>query len=331
MTATVEDCKFTPREHASFLADFLRAEQSLNGPDAHLVALGPLLRDQPLEERIWRCGCYAAVYNAPGAEAIWSALSYEAAQRDPNAVADWLRSNWANLPIRKERRAVRTPEKMTACLQSYLVWQARRPTSMWSDPSAYETIWTSADQIYGMGRYVKIKLLEAFRRHAGAAFELHDIRASGGHSPREMLALLYPQYATELLGGDRSYNCHIAEMCARWIKEELDERHDVQASFFETQVVLCEYKTCYGRHQYPGRTLDSELSHWHKAKLIGHEARYLEARKECFPNVALGELGGWEGRRVELHDVLRDHGYMWCDTRYDYQLSRECLADPVRR
>ncbi len=322
---------FTPREHTAYLADFLRAEQTLNGPDAHLVALGPLLRDQSLEERIWRCGCYAAVYNAPGAEAIWSAISYETARRNPETIPDWLECNWANLPIRKERRAVRTPKKMSACLQSYLKWQARRPEVMWSDPNGYETIWASTDEIYGMGRYVRIKLLEAFRRYTNGAFELQDIRANGGHSPRAMLALLYPRYVPELLGGDSRSNCKIAEMCAAWVKEELAERHDVHASFFEIQVALCEYKSCYGRNQYPGRTLDSELGHWYKAERIGHEAQYLEARKELFPHVALGELQGWKGRRDALHDCLKIHGYMWVDTQYDYLASRGRLADPVKR
>jgi hypothetical protein len=323
---TVEE--FTPREHFHFLAEFLAYEQALNGPDGHLVTLGPLLAGASLEERIWRCGLYAAVYNVPTAEAIWQQWSFERALRHREDFRAWVVDTFPRFSLRRERRAVRTPAKFAACVESLLEWIPHRP-GLWDDEDGYETAWVSTANIYGMGRYIRIKLLEAFHRHAGAAFQLGDIRASGGHSPRAALAMLYPRYEPELTGGDTKSNCAAAEMCARWAREELSERHGLEASWFELQVALCEYKSEYNRNQYPGRTLDSELVHWEKARALGHESRFLDARAQLFPAEALGERQGWSGRRKDLHECLRTWGYTWSDTKYSYHLSKDDLSRPI--
>jgi hypothetical protein len=88
--------------------------------------------------------------------------------------------------------------------------------------------------------------------------------------------------------------------------------------------MLCEYREAYeDHHQYPGRTLDQELDYQDSDAATywlakGYPTGLWQARKELFPDVALGETQGWSGIRHDLSRWLRDRGVNWSDTLYDY-------------
>lgn len=332
----------TPQEQERFFAEFVTAERASGGPDPHLkLAVECARRADTIAEGMWRLACYVAVYNVPGARAIWDKWPFDAVRGAEPALEPWIAEHWAGIPFRRERRAVRTATKLAAHLISLHRWLAELPGKPWLYTGDYEAAWEDADPIWGQGRYMRYKFLEALHRYAELPIRVGDLRPRGGTSPREALALLYPQYGRELRGNDRPENLEAANMCGAWARETLAERYGIDIDWYELQATLCEYKQSWlGQSQYPGRAQDSELAHWHKAAAYwGWDRRQgkqpddmlLTMRKRLFPARALGERNGWDGRREELGIVLTAFGYTWSDATYDYWATVENgLANPVR-
>lgn len=322
---------FTTEEHWRFLTEFVREETALGGPDPHLATLGPMLRDCDHAERTWRCCLYASGYNIPLAEVIWGEWPYDRAWRTPADLEWWVRQNWAKFILRRERRAVRTPEKFARMLLSMLEWMKDPGTTALWGTDDFAQAWHSTGKIYGLGRYVQQKLIEALVRHAEAPFAQDDIRARDGTSPREGLALLWPGNTEFLLrGGNGPVNLNIIEDLAKRTKDRLAEQ-GVVIDYFQLQVVLCEYKKSWQGKQYPGRTHDTELRYWRATQEAwgGFESAMLGARAEVFPEYVLGEKNGWWRQREELEDCLPVHRYTWSDRLYDFWHST--AANPMPR
>lgn len=336
MTTVVQETgEFTTQDHWRFLGEFVREEKALGGPDPHLATLGPMLRDCDLEEKVWRCLLYASGYNIPLAEAIWQTWPYPKAVRErgrSSLLADWVHVNWPKFTLRRERRAVRTPEKFSRMLESMLSWSLERETlEMVQWGTDFELAWRSTSRIYGLGRYVQQKLIEALCRHVGAQFNQDDIRAKDGHSPREGLALLFPySEATLTRGGNSPEILAIVDDVADRVKLYLDNSK-TPVSYFELQVVLCEYKKSWQGKQYPGRTHDTELRYWRDARSKWGDfgEAMLAARAEVFPRYVLGEENGWWRQREELEAALPVYRYTWSDRLYDYWAST--VENPMPR
>lgn len=304
-----------------------------------MTATGWLVRDEPRAERLWAAGCYIAAYNVPAAEILLRYWPAESVRLYPDQLPEWLRQNWPGIPFRRERRAVRTPNKLATFLVSYERWLRGWENREWlsggllSPEEAYETGWKDVQRVYGLGRYVALKILEFMRRYCEAPIELPDLRARGGWSPRAGLALLFPNEAATLQGNDSAANVARANALAERGRDVLRSSYNVALDRYEMQVLLCDYKqSAIGRRQYPGRSQDSEMEHAAKAAVHWGDQNHLwAARQACFPEWALGEFNGWEGVREELGHVLADFGYTWSDALYDWKESRDDLAAPVTR
>jgi hypothetical protein len=320
---------FTTEEHWRFFTEFIAEEKALGGPDPHLATLGPMLRACPPNEKIWRCCLYASGYNIPLAEAIWNVWPYERASVWVSDLRAWVFANWSKFGLRRERRAVRTPEKFTRMLLSMLDWMKDPAAAGLWQGGTFEEAWKSTGQIYGLGRYVQQKLIEALVRHTGAPFAQDDIRAKDGTSPREGLALLWPGNEPFLLrGGNGPVNIRMIDDLAARTGARLAEQ-GVNVSWFELQVVLCEYKKSWQGKQYPGRTHDTELRYFREAQQAwgGFQSDMLHARAEVFPEVILGEKRGWWRQREELEAALPIYRYTWTDRKFDFFHST--VANPM--
>lgn len=320
---------FTTEEHWRFFTEFIREEKLLGGPDPHLATLGPMLRNQSPNEQIWRCCLYASGYNIPLAEAIWTHWPWERAANDFGGLQDWTHLHWSKFTLRRERRAVRTPEKFSRMMLSMLEWIASPESNALWQGASFEEAWRSTGKIYGLGRYVQQKLIEALVRHTGAPFKQDDIRAKDGTSPREGLALLFPVGAEVLRsGGNGPEALEIVNDMAEKTKLYLASA-EVPVTWFELQVVLCEYKKSWQGKQYPGRTHDTELRYFRdaQAKWGGYESTMLTARAEVFPEVILGEKRGWWRQREELEAALPVYRYTWTDRKFDFFHST--VANPM--
>ena len=323
---------FTVEQHWQYFVEFVRLERAVGGPDPHMVLVGHMSRDVSEMERLWRAGCYVGVYNVPAAEVIWRSWSWEGiVAQGPVDLTRWLRTHWSGIPTRRERRCVRSPEKLARFLLEYAAWI---PT-VWPEirSSSYQEAWNRCQEVYAMGRYATMKLLEFWHRYCGFPQPMPDIRARGGMSPRQTLALLMPEHK-DLFLDDAASSVGKVEVLAEEARSNLRIQHGFDLDHFLFQVLLCDYRqSCEGQRQYPGRSHDSELDY--RRVVEDHfgaavETEMLTARQQLFPAVALGErvVGGWTGVRKELGRVLRLHGYTWSDVKFSYPATKD-LAHPI--
>lgn len=301
-------------DHWKYFKEFAWYEILTGGPDPQLATVNAMSSGVSFHELVWRAGCYVSVYNVPGAEVLWRNWPYEKALLNHGIPEPWLESVWENIPTRFERRCIRRPEWLAKFLSDYIGWMGNLP-----DTKDYETWWQSCQTVKFMGRYVAIKLLEFLHTYANLVDTVPDIRAKGGWSPVKTLGLLE---------GRQIDTVEDAEQTAARLRTRLFEENGLTVSFFQLQVLLCEYRESYeGRRQYPGRSLDSELNYLSKIKNFwegeGLISEMPAARKAAFPNRCLGELNNWQTVRKELGKTLRDHGYTWSDFIYKYQPDME--------
>jgi hypothetical protein len=322
---------FAP-DHWRQMAEFCKAEMAVGGPDPHMKLIGHMSRECSWEERVWRGGCYVGVYNVPAAEKLWTFWSPDQVHARPAALATWLAEYWAGLPLRRERRSVKSPEKLAYFLQTFALWLAEDAKRTIGVGVPYETAWNSVQTVYALGRYSAIKLLQYFYLFCEYPRPLYDIRAPGGWSPREALTLLFPERTAGLTGDDSFENIVLSEATAITAQGRFAKEFGLALDFFHLQVLLCDYKQSWsGRRQYPGRSNDSELEYHGKvAARFGPSTNMFTSRQALFPKEALGEIQGWAGVRKELGTTLRDHGYTWSDMTYDYTKMKD-LDKPVRR
>lgn len=328
---------FSTEDHWRFYAEFATYERWAGGPDPHIALVGELGKDLRILERVWRGGCYAAVYNAAFAEMIWRDWPLESVflPKKPPRLDKWLVSNFPKIITRRERRTVRRPEYMLEFLTGYRQLVLKWPTLMrqctGTPEENFEIVWAAALEVPRLGRYIAIKLLEYFRRYCDAPIRHPDIRAKGGYFPREMLSHLWPEHAVVAEHDDSPAILELAERLARDTQSRMRDV-GVDLNMFEVQVLLCDYKQSWkGRRQYPGRSIDSEMVYALKAEeLWGVKSRIWPTRLELFPKETLGEVGGWPGVREELGYVLAKHRYTWSDRFYDYPATVN-LAFPLKR
>jgi hypothetical protein len=333
-------------DHWQNFADFCRLEMAIGGPGPHMKLTAKMceLDGCDWEETAWRGLCYLGVYNVPTAEQIWNIWPFQKAVLEREQFLPWFTEHWAGITMRRERKSARSPIKMAQYFETAAIWLSvlsdkRNYGAGWisgegaSSRQRYELAWNDTQEsIYSMGRYIGFKYLEYGIQYLDFPIELFDIRAKGGWSPRVMLAILWPEQIQMLLGGDSPEEIAIVDEYAAKTKVQIKENYGIDLSYYNLQVLLCDYKQCYvGKRQFPGRSQDSEIAYRKKIESYwGGNTRMWEARAKAFPKQVLGELNGWDCVREDLGKVLYDYGYMWSDLIYDYNLSKNRLAIPVK-
>lgn len=331
--------EYPPAWQMEKLSEFTAYKAEIGEPSPHMAIVVHLTEGLPMAERLWRGACYLNAYSVGTAEKLWEAWPYERAAAAPVEMGEWIAANWAGFHTRTERRCVRSPAKFIRAQLDLVDWvrnaEVRLATTQpFDDPrDEYDSWWAEAEKVIFFGRYINIRLLEYVNRlRPGRGLDLYDIRAIGGWSPIRALTMFRPEQSAELLTGAEEPVNRIAEDVLR----ELRGMSGTKAlSYYVFAAMLCEYREAYeDRHQYPGRTHDQELEYSTSTKFEHWDTAphaIWDARRAIFPAVALGELSGWGGIRHDLSRTLRDHGYNWVDTRYDWAASDGRLAEPVRR
>lgn len=325
-------------KHRKLFSEFLLYETVSGGPDPQIPLVAEICRLDHADwmERLWRAGCYIAVYNVPFAEVLWQEWPLQRMINERRSLPSWLTVNFHRIVTRTERKTVRRPEWMNEYLQSYYRFMMDiLPVLIYDSASMnakerYLLFWDeSIREIKRYARYVALKLLESYRLYCAIPLEAPDIRPKDGWSPMKTMSWLFPEHRELLLSGDNT-KLEDVNMLVEELQNILKETYHVETDLFHLQVALCEYRESYeGRRQYPGRSHDSELGYYHKAQARWeYNSRFLEARSNIFPKRHLGELCGWEGARNILGTVVSDYGYTWTDLLYDY-VNTLSFAQPV--
>lgn len=341
MVAPIKETYFTPEEHLRFFGEFVTGVMQTGGTTPHMLLAVEAARGHDLRERLWRGGCYAFVYNIPYAELLWQ--SWGPGEWKYDELVGWLTTEWKGIRLRKERKAVRSPEKLARCMTSYAEYIDMIPKREWylsedMDPKTrYITAFDDmCNSVYGMGRYIVIRWLEFAKRSLEKDLSMYDLHPKDGEHPRKALALMYPEYHDELMGGNDAETLEIVNDVVEYARQDLKEFHNVDVDHYTMQSLLCEYKqSVLAMKQYPGKSIDTEVNYWDK--LVDYwgdnwaaDSKFWEYRKNIFPSFALGEEQGWRGVRDELGKVLREHHYTWSDYLYDYAATTD-FSNPVRR
>ena len=325
-------------DHWQMFSEFCRYETAVGGPSPHAKMVGEMIRGLPVQEQVWRIGCYGGVYNTGGALALWTNLDRtDVITMGEEELRAWLEDHWKGLPFRRERRAVRTPVKLAKYLRSYAMVSRDWPDRDWWVGAAtvphYEAGWKDVQKVYGVGRYIAIRMLEMFS-WLGSGTVAYDMRSDDAWSPRRTLALLLPSLSRVLNEDTTRAGNAAAETIARTTLDRLAAEFDVNLTIYELQVMLCEYRqSIISKRQYPGRSIDSEVRYLIEAEAYWGESIAepgWQVRKTLFPDVSLGEVHGWDKPREELGAVAADYGYTWSDLIYDFPASHD-LSKPVRR
>jgi hypothetical protein len=333
----------TDPEQLQSFAEFSRLKLAVGGPDVHMHEACKMLEQSPwLRERAawWLCTYLTFCSVPPALLMIANWPDPRNVVDQPEQVLDWIRAHWAGLPIRTQRRPVRSPPKLAKSLSDFAAWSLTDAPRL--GQMTYEEAWTSlAVGVKYCGRYVLIKTLEAFRRVTGHEHLVPpDIRPAGAWSPRRALGMLVP--AVESTVGAKHDNTRstiaLTNLVAEAVRGELAVELDRAVSYYLLEVLLCNWRQTQHGTLYVGRTIDSELAYYHKvARYVAGqggtmplEAEFFRARREAFPAECLGEVQGWDDVRLPLKHLFAEHGYFWSDLRFDWNRTDD-LARPARR
>jgi len=330
----------TPEDHFRHLAEFIRGVELAGGTTPHVaMTVESMSRLDDDLEKLWFAGCYALTYNWPAAERLFLEMRPVQAVHRPE-ISSFLEAHWAGLPLRKERKAVYRQWAFADSVIAYLL-MARQ--MVW-DKGEWTTDYGEAFRAFNdntrfMGRYIAIRWLEVMRRAFPidcAGWVMPDIHSDGGQHPRKALALIYPEEATALLGGNSTAELAVADRAADRLLVDLATEYGITSNYYEIQSLLCEVKQAINsRRHYPGKSIDSEMGHLTKVRAHWGEdvhTDFFSVRRAVFPDWSLGELNGWWGVRPELGGLIADYGLVWSDAVYDYAATRASgdFSNPVQ-
>lgn len=290
--------------HWDLLARYAREEIAAGGPDPQIAIVAdalvavPGVRDW---ERVVMAGQFVNCYTVAAASVQWrSWLGFGA------LTPSWFESAWGpadRLPMRKERRPVKSPAKLSRCNDSWGRWTMSSWPTLRRKP--YPVVYASVlDEVWGLGRYAAIKVLETLHRAGLVDYGIPDMRAKGHPFGRRALAALYPARAGDL-DDDSARSVAVAEGLAAEVRLWLADQ-GVDVSWYAIEVFLCTYRQAL-TGKYPGRSQDRELAYWLAAEAVHGGPGSLDAllpfraiRSRLFDARYLGEVGGWSGARPEL-------------------------------
>jgi hypothetical protein len=343
MASPIKNNPFDADHHLKYFAEFTRAVEFAGGTTPHMLMVAESAnRQKDFQEKLWWAGCYAFVYNYATAEIIRNTWRPGAWKYDE--LVTWARDNWKGIKFRKERKAARSPERLATCMDTYFQYMITVENREWfvndtlSSTARYNAAFDDiCNEVKYMGRYIAIRWIEVIRRVFNLAMEMPDLRPRDGDHPRKALALMYPEYHDELMGGNSDSEIAVTNDVVEFCKQDMKELYGVSTDYYTMQSLLCEYKqSCLGRKQYPGKSIDTELVYFDKicndwwGDRLRDNTIMFDVRKTIFPECMLGELQGWTGVRNELGNVLADYGYTWSDYIYDYIKTTD-FSSPVYR
>jgi hypothetical protein len=297
------DHRFQQYHHALW-PEFVKAETGVGGPDCQLKLMSQLLctRTSDPINIVWGLGCYAAHHCVPSGYVVWQNWRAEQVlDAGVDKMEAWLREHWSALPVRPEMRSHRMPEKRAQCLVDFARYAVQE---YWANTNlTYEDVWVdSQKRVKYYGRYMAIKYLELLRMTVRPDLILGDMRARHAWSPRMTLAMLFPENADPLADRENHSEAAIAlsEMRAA---EVVKLTHDagVPMSFFQLQVLLCNYREALAGGFYPGAGHDEEMDYIKLCESKFDCSDIWRARQELFPQELLGELNGWHGIRKDRY------------------------------
>lgn len=314
--------------HRELFREFAQLELDTGGPDPHMAIMGDRTKSDEPVAAAWAVGTYIIPYTVAGGQAISGDWTPPLARAGGYVIRSWVKQNWAGIPSRRERRAVWSVEKMSACIEGYANWLHYRFGDLLATNS-YDEAWAIGSEVPYFGRYATIKLLEGLHRYAGFKHAMPDIRPRGAWSPRLTLSLMEDDPALKEEADSDTVN-YAAESFRLWVQQGLSGH---QLDYFRYETLLCNYRQAI-EGKYPGRPHDTELKYWRKGEAFWgpllDSGGFYAARERLFDHRFLGEKQGWTGPREELEATAVDYGYFWSDKVYDYHASRHDLAHPVR-
>jgi hypothetical protein len=293
-------------------AEFVHHEVKIaNGPDCQLKLLVGLGNGRGDTERMWLNGCYAAHHCVPSGYALWREFPNPhvlvAYPDEQNRLEDWLEDNWSALPVRPEMRSHRMVEKRHACIVDFARYAVQETWRV----GDYETIWKqSIGAVRYYNRYMAIKYLELMRMTVRPDLVLGDMRAKHGWSPRIGLGLLFPDDADVV--GDREdnsdYAIQLTEDCASECLQILREEYNLEISYFQIQVLLCNFREMLVGGFYPRAGHDEEMDYIKLAETKFDMTPVWEKRAELFDKSLLGEHNNWFGIQKSMYTDWKNFG-----------------------
>lgn len=296
-------------DHWKRWTHFVLSELAAKGPDPQFALLAELGKDVSSLEKLWLAGCYCAHHCVPSAYVIWKHWRPEEALLSAEHLQKWLWEHWHALPVRPEMRSHRMPEKRAKCLHDFARYSLLMENRI--GDLSYEDVWSDSQaNVKYFGRYMAIKYLEILRTMGlNDRFVLGDIRANDAWGPRLTLALLVPEFG-EIVGN--RYNntqeaLRLTDASANQVVTRM-AKEGITVSYFQLQVLLCEYREMRAGGFYPGAGHDEELEYIDKVgdAFPADAQAVLDARRRIFPDHYLGEIGGWEGIRQDERIRWRD-------------------------
>jgi hypothetical protein len=293
-------------------AEFARQEIAAHGPDPQLPLIEELVRSSGRaspQEFLWAAGCYCAQHSVTSTYLVWKYWRPEEVYFDSvgGEFEAWLVRNWKYLPIHRHMKHHKMPEKRAECLHDFARYALEWSPARTNRP--YDLVWKDAiDSVKFFGRYMAIKYLEMIGRWVEPSLQLQDVRSKGGWSPREALAILFPD--RPILGerGNESKSALAeVEQSASQLQFDLAVKYGINLTFFQLQVLLCEFKEALHGRFYFGGAHDEELVDLQKATpgFAPEDIQEIyDARKRIFKPEYLGEIGGWTGYRKEMMKVF---------------------------
>jgi hypothetical protein len=302
--------------------DFGILKLAADGSDSYIMgAVETALRtDDPL----WSAGVFTTFYAPPAQEFFCNWWSRRDVLDHPAHVLDWVTRNWKGLPLSGARRTgAFTPVKVMAALMGwaeYLEFDGPYRLTGYDFDEAFTMFLRNVPY---HGRYTGLKLYETVRRLGAPLALVDNIVPRGGKTPRKGLTMIFPQHPYAV-------NDDAALREANELADEL--RKELHTTWFNVEMLLCNFGKAVKGSYYPGHAVDRELAHAAKAEgWFGERAGELRAvRQDLYPRVCLGEHNDWFSTRKELERCYAAHGYFWSDLLYDYGKTTD-LSQPYRR
>ena len=326
-----------PEWHWPLFVDFVKLEIEAGGPDPHMHAMAYLSKNETDEEKLWRAMAYISCYNVPAAEYIWDNWPWTRVEAEkPADFWKWVQANWEHLPMRKERRPIRSPKKLGNFLSetgpSFVSTALDKGLEQYHyyNPNGHSSLYNQVQAIPSVGRYSGMKVCETLRLLKLTSATSPDMNPKGGWAPRLALSFFYPKHTDQLNADDQQVDT--LALCDDLFDDIIYRlrEEDIRLTPFVAEVMLCDYKQAVNGSQYPGKSQDSELAYlWKVGRHLTESTYYNKVRPALIPWWARGEVRGWDGVRKELAMTVKDHDYMWSDKLYDYELTTD-LAHPLK-
>ncbi len=303
--------------------DFCQLKLAIDGSDSYITGAISLARES--EDPYWYAGCFSTFYAPPSQEVFTRRWSRKAIIKEPDKVLEWCEQHWQGLPLSRVRRVNRMgPHKLVRTLSGYAAWLDSGGMDSLNKSDSFDSAFkTLMKGVPNHGRYTGLKLYEALRRLGAPLPTVTDIRPNGASVPRRTLGAIF------------DHNTHDNSAVGRTEADSLSDilKQAVPTTWFNVEMLLCNFmKTIKGGY-YPGHALDRELEHIAKVqKEFGQEAgaSTLRTRQTLYRAECLGENNNWSGTRRELLSTFVDHGYIWSDLRFKYDDTAD-LGSPVKR